>query len=152
MDEIAYNTADLDDGYESKLLDINTISAEVPLFARLYGEVEKTHPDDREKLKFNEVLKRILDHLATNLIEKHAHGSSSLRRSAEDVRRLPRRLAGFCPQIATENSALKRFLLKRLYNEPGIVMDREKSVDALSHSCFSFIWIIQMRCLNPTQS
>src|SRR6202035_2516720 len=32
VDEIAYNTADLDDGYEAKLLDIGTIRSTVPLF------------------------------------------------------------------------------------------------------------------------
>src|ERR1700692_4249743 len=32
VDEIAYNTADLDDGYEAKLLDIEMIRAGVPLF------------------------------------------------------------------------------------------------------------------------
>src|SRR4030081_1402982 len=43
VDEIAYNTADLDDGYEAKLLDIGMIRSEVPIFAELYGEVERNH-------------------------------------------------------------------------------------------------------------
>ena len=33
MDEIAYNTADLDDAYEAHLLDLDQLRAEVPLFA-----------------------------------------------------------------------------------------------------------------------
>src|SRR5260370_21292800 len=37
VDEIAYNTADLDDGYEAKLLDTGTIRSGVPLFSDLYG-------------------------------------------------------------------------------------------------------------------
>src|ERR1700680_99131 len=53
VDEIAYNTADLDDGYESKVLDIGMICAEVPLFARFYEDVERGHPQGLEKLKFN---------------------------------------------------------------------------------------------------
>src|ERR1022692_3389895 len=69
VDEIAYNTADLDDGYEAKVLDIEMIRAEVPLFARFYEEVERSHPQGLEKLKFNEAAKRVLDHLATGLIE-----------------------------------------------------------------------------------
>src|ERR1700737_3685120 len=69
VDEIAYNTADLDDGYEAKLLDIGTIRASVPLFAELYEEVERNHPQGLEKLKFNEAVKNMLDHLATDLIE-----------------------------------------------------------------------------------
>src|SRR6202045_2916701 len=36
VDEIAYNTADLDDGYEAHILNIDMICAEVPLFSRFY--------------------------------------------------------------------------------------------------------------------
>jgi dGTPase len=132
VDEIAYNTADLDDGYEAKLLDIETIRSQVPLFAELYGEVERSHPQGLEKLKFNEALKRVLDGLATDLIENtRAEAAASGASSVEDVRRLPRRLAGFSAQVAAENAALKKFLLERLYNHPAIVMDRSRSVEAL---------------------
>src|ERR1700720_1213507 len=44
VDEIAYNTADLDDGYEAHLLDIDMIRAGVPFFAQMYEEVERNHP------------------------------------------------------------------------------------------------------------
>jgi len=132
VDEIAYNTADLDDGYEAKLLDIEMIRSEVPVFAELYGEVERSHPQGLEKLKFNEAVKSILDRLATDLIENtRAEAAASGANSVEDVRHLSRRLAGFSPRAATENAALKKFLLERLYNQPAIVMDRERSVEAL---------------------
>ena len=133
VDEIAYNTADLDDGYEAKLLDIGTIRASVPLFAELYEDVERNHPQGLEKLKFNEAVKNTLDHLATDLIENtRAEAAASGVHSVEDLRRVTRRLAGFSPQVATENAALKKFLLEYLYNHPAIVMDRERSVEALS--------------------
>ncbi len=132
VDEIAYNTADLDDGYEAKLLDIEMIRSEVPVFAELYGEVERNHPQGLGKLKFNEAVKSILDRLATDLIENtRQEAAASGANSVEEVRRLARRLAGFSPQLATENAALKKFLLDRLYNQPAIVMDRERSVEAL---------------------
>jgi len=132
VDEIAYNTADLDDGYEAKLLDIELISSQAPLFAEFYEEVERGHAEGIEKLKFNESVKLIIDYLATDLIENtRAEAAASGANSVEDVRRLPRRLAGFSPQAATENAALKKFLLERLYNQPAIVMDRERSVEAL---------------------
>src|SRR5882724_8402385 len=69
VDEIAYNSADLDDGFESKLLDIEMICAGVPRFAEFYKDVERTHPEVRDKLKFNEAVKRMLDRFATDLIE-----------------------------------------------------------------------------------
>jgi dGTPase len=133
VDEIAYNTADLDDGYEAHVLDIEMICAEVPLFARFYEEVERSHAKGLEKLKFNEAAKRVLDHLATGLIENtRSVVAASGVQSVEDVRHAPRRLAGFNASLAAENSVLKKFLLARLYNNPAIVGDRERSVEALA--------------------
>jgi len=132
VDEIAYNTADLDDGFESKLLSIEMISAQVPLFAEFYSDVERTHPQGRDKLKFNEAVKRMLDRFASDLIEHtRAQAEASGEQSVEGIRHLPRRIAGFSPVVAAENAALKRFLLIHLYNHPSIVTDRERSVDAL---------------------
>ena len=133
LDEIAYNTADLDDGYEAHVLDIEMIRAEVPLFARFYDEVERSHPHGAEKLKFNEAAKRVLDYLATGLIENtRSIIVASGVQSVEDIRHAPRRLAGFSPPMAAENAALKKFLHTRLYNNPAIVGDRERSVEALA--------------------
>ena len=133
VDEIAYNTADLDDGYEAKVLNIGMICAGAPLFARFYEEIDRSHPQGREKMKFNEAVKHMLDYLATDLIETtRGEAAASGVRNVEDVRRSPRRLAGFSPQVAAENAALKKFLLEHLYNDPAIVADRERSVESLS--------------------
>src|SRR6202795_1975236 len=67
-DEIAYTTADLDDGYEARLLTLEQIRAGVPVFGGFYREVEQTYPDAIEKLLFNEALKRTLDRWAGDLI------------------------------------------------------------------------------------
>ena len=67
-DEIAYDTADLDDGYESRLLTLPQIRNGVPVFDRFYREAEKTYPAAIEKLKFNEAVKRILDRMVGDLI------------------------------------------------------------------------------------
>ena len=132
VDEIAYNTADLDDGYEAKLLDIEMIRSGVPLFAELYAEVDRAYPHGLEKLKFNDVVISMLDKLATDLIENtRMEAVTSGASSVEDVRRFARRLAGFSPEMARKNAALKKFLVERLYNDPAIVMDRERSVEAL---------------------
>jgi len=133
VDEIAYNTADLDDGYEAHILTIDRICGEVPLFARFYEQVHRSYPQGIEKLKFNEAAKRVLNHLATGLIENtQAAITTSGVQSVEDVRRAPRRLAGFSSTMAAENAALKKFLIARLYSQPAIVVDRERSVDALA--------------------
>src|ERR1700693_5196952 len=55
-DEIAYNTADLDDGYEARLLSLQEIREGIPAFERFYREVEQLYPNASHKLKFNEAL------------------------------------------------------------------------------------------------
>ena len=67
-DEIAYGTADLDDGYEARLLTLPQIRDGVPGFDGFYGEAERAYPNAMEKLKFNEAVKRILDRMVGDLI------------------------------------------------------------------------------------
>ncbi len=132
VDEIAYNTADLDDGFEARLIDLATILEGVPAFAETYAEVDRHYPTGRTKLKFNEALKRVLDALATDLVEttRRRIGESGIAQ-VEDVRRQPDRLVSFSAEAARKNADLKRFLFSRLYDSPAIVEDRERSVDAL---------------------
>jgi dGTPase len=138
VDEIAYNTADLDDGYEAHLIRLDQLRAEVPIFGAAYTEIDRRYPGGKEKLKFNEALKQVLDHLATDLIENTAaQVRQSGVQSVDDVRRQPRRLASFSPEMAKQNGDLKRFLFARLYSEPAISEDRDRSVAALD-SLFSF--------------
>jgi len=132
VDEIAYNTADLDDGFEAHLVDLHLLRAEVPLFGDAYAAVDRDYPQGARKLKFNEALKNVLDRLATDLIEttRHAAEASGVE-TVEDVRRLPRRLAGFSDELAQQNAGLKRFLFARVYSQPAIAEDRDRSVAAL---------------------
>jgi dGTPase len=132
VDEIAYNTADLDDGFEAHLVDLNVLLAEVPLFGDAHAAVDRDYPQGARKLKFNEALKNVLDQLATDLIEttRHAAEASGVE-TVEDVRRLPRRLAGFSRELAQQNAGLKRFLFARVYSQPAIAEDRDRSVAAL---------------------
>jgi dGTPase len=132
VDEIAYNSADLDDGFEARLLQIDMLREELPFFTEIYDEVDRGHPEGRTKLKIDETIKRLLDYLATDLIEQTQERiSASGAKDSEDIRRLADRLAGFSPRVAEISNALKRFLYRRLYDHPAIVEERDRSVSAL---------------------
>ena len=132
VDEIAYNSADVDDGFEARLLQIDMLREELPFFTDIYDEVDRGHPGGRTKLKIGETIKRLLDYLATDLIEQTQERiSASGAKNTDDIRRLPQRLAGFSPRAAKINTALKRFLYRRLYDHPAIVEERDRSVNAL---------------------
>src|ERR1043166_3761409 len=72
VDEIAYSTADLDDAREAEILDLDLLRAEVPLFNSAYSRVDREYPEAKEKLKFSEALKDVLNSLASDLIETTA--------------------------------------------------------------------------------
>jgi dGTPase len=132
VDEIAYNTADIDDALEAEVLDLAVLCKEVGFFGEAYTQVDSAHPGAREKLIFNEALKRVLDALATDLIETTQQGVlASKASSVEDIRRAPKRLAGFSDPAAARNSELKRFLFAYIYNHPAIAEDRDRSVKCL---------------------
>ncbi len=144
-DEIAYNTADLDDGVEAGLISIEQILAGIPLVNNFYREIETKHPNARPQLIFNEALKRALDYFATDLIETTRRNVAvSGVKSVDDVRhfvaakisdtsgsQMQSRLAKFTPEVARESRELKRFLKLNLYDSPAIAEDRDRGVAAL---------------------
>ena len=132
VDEIAYNTADLDDGFESRLFDFDLLRSEVPMFDETYAEIERRYPQGRRKLKFNEALKQILNRLVTDLIDNTViKVQQSAAKDSEAIRHLPKRLAAFSPEIAAKNADLKRFLYSHLYSHPAIAEERDRSVASL---------------------
>ena len=132
VDEIAYNTADLDDAREAELLNLDALRKEVPIFADAYAQIDAAYPAGREKLKFNAALRLVLDQLATDLIETtQQRVLVSGAATVDDIRRAPHRLAGFSHAFAEGNAQLKRFLFKHIYNHPAITEDRDRSVRCL---------------------
>jgi dGTPase len=120
-DEIAYNTADLDDGYEAHMLKLDDIRHGVAIFDRYFRQVEREFTGVRDKLKFNEALKRMLNHLVTDLIDNTRRRiESSGVRSLEDVRQHPERLAGFSPATDEERAQAKQFLYQNLYHSESL--------------------------------
>jgi dGTPase len=133
VDEIAYNTADLDDAREAELLDLEVLRAEVPIFAQAYAQVDRAYPAAKEKLKFSEALKDVLNALASDLIETTATlAMQSGVNSIEDVRRWPQRLVAMSPRMESEDATLKHFLSGNLYSNPVITDDRDRSIECLA--------------------
>jgi len=132
-DEIAYNTADLDDGCEARLITPAEIAGEVPVFREHFARVEATWPDAAEKLKFNEALKSLLDSLAGDLIENSlAVIRASGVETIEDVRRYPQRLIAFSSEMGARNAQIKKMLTRTLYRNPVLNPERERGAAMVS--------------------
>jgi dGTPase len=140
VDEIAYNTADLDDALEANLLDVEALRHEVPIFGEFYAHVAALHPDGKKKLVFNEALRHLLDHLASDLI---SHTEQRVREagvgSVEDIRRAPTRLAGFREEVRKQNARVKTFLFANIYNHPVITEECSRSVQCLEELFLYFL-------------
>jgi dGTPase len=128
-DEIAYSCADLDDGYEAKLLTLDKIREGAPLFGRLLRPFERKHPEAMEKLKFNEALKALMDSLVTDLIEATQERLKRMKLwTVNEVRTTPLRVVGLSARISRENQELKAFLRDNLYTHREIYSERKKIV------------------------
>jgi dGTPase len=131
-DEIAYDCADLDDGYEAKLLTLPLIRQELRLFDSLYRTVDRKYPMAREKLKFNEALKAMLNILVTDLIDSTRRSIAAARvRSVADVRARSRRLVSLGPRRARESKELKEFLYANLYSHRQLEAERKGIVQCV---------------------
>jgi dGTPase len=128
-DEIAYNTADLDDAYSAGMLEPDEIAAAVPGYAAILETVETQFPGAAPRERFHESLRQLVDSLVSGLIEGTVvRARASGAQSVEDVRNHPARLAAFTDDAAAASRALKRFLYARVYSSPALAKDRHRSM------------------------
>ena len=136
-DEIAYNTADLDDGYEAKLLSVPQIRERVRVFDRFFRQAQEEYPDAPEKLQFNEALKRVLNRFVTDLIENtRTRVADAGVTTLDDIRHFPRRLASFSAEVDDERREAKQFLYEALYNAKPL-QPAKKRAESLVNEVFT---------------
>jgi dGTPase len=132
-DEIAYNTADVDDGYSAGLFSLDDIARSVPGYAVIRDVVEFQFPGAPERIQFFESLRLLIDALVTGLIEgtiaaaKHA-GAATL----DDVRRHPQRLVRLTAEASAVSGDLKRFLHDTVYESQPLIEERQRSAGLIA--------------------
>jgi dGTPase len=148
-DEIAYNTADLDDGYEAHLLTLDGIRPRVRIFERFFREADAHYPAALEKLKFNEAVKGMLNRMVTDLIENtRARTTAAGVQSVADVRRHPERLAAFTDEVEAERREAKEFLYERLYFSAELLPEKHHAERVITE-LFEY-WIAHPDDLPPS--
>ena len=114
-DEIAYNNHDVEDGIRAGLVSVDQLRS-VDLFRRYHTEVAATHPGLAGRRLVYEVLRRMINHLVTDLIDSSA---GRLREAAiasvQQVRSHPGDLIGFSDATRESNQELKSFLRDHVY-------------------------------------
>ncbi len=148
-DEIAYLTADLDDGMEAGLLDIPHLRTNLELFERFYAPMSQSHQGASDKLIFNEALKRVLNALVGDLLEEtvrrvRAAGVQTLA----GVRAAGARLVAFSPAMEQARMQARRYLYANLYGSDELKRDHamaEKVVRDLFET-----WVANPALLPPS--
>jgi len=127
-DEIAYNSADLDDAYSAGLITPEEATAAVPLYAELNEAAETQFPGATERERFHESLRHLIDFLVGGLVEGTvAKAGEAGCGSVDEVRAHPTRLVAFTPAAKEAQRQLKRFLYSRVYSSPVLCEERERS-------------------------
>ena len=127
-DEIAYLTADLDDGVESGLLEIPHIRTHVRILARCFAPVQRDHPGVEEKYLFHEALQLMQNTLTEDLITNtRANLAASDLVTLAAIRSHGRRIATFSPQVESERLQEKQYLFDTLYTCPALTLEHEKA-------------------------
>jgi len=139
-DEIAYLTADLDDGIESGLLEIAHLRQHVRVLSRCFAAVERQHPEVDEKYLFHEALQLMQNILTDDLINNtranlEAHGLDTLER----VRQHRKRVATFSPEVQSERLQEKQYLYDHLYTCPELELEHNKAEEVVT-ALFDF-WV-----------
>jgi dGTPase len=113
-DEIAYLTADLDDGVESGLLEIGHIREHVDILRQSYIPVERAHPDAEEKYIFHDALQAMQKTLIMDL-------------------------AVFSAGAEAQRLQEKRYLYDTLYTSPALELEHDKAEEVIKE-LFEF-WV-----------
>ena len=127
-DEIAYITADMDDGMEAGMLHAQDLRQHVRIFDESLCAVEREYPAAAKNLLSNEALKRMLNTLVGDLIREtarrvHAGGVLTL----EDVRHSPQRLVAFSLEMEELRREAKQHLYATLYSREELQRDLQEA-------------------------
>ncbi|MGH9652922.1 MAG: dGTP triphosphohydrolase [Bryobacteraceae bacterium] len=138
-DEIAYNTADIDDAFSAGLLSLDDLSAAVPAFAELREQVAASFPGASGQVQFWEIRRQIINILIGGLIEGTRDAAEEVGvETAQDVRMLGHRLASLTPPASEIRSQIKTLLLTRVYAQGKLREERAEALEKM-RELFEFL-------------
>ena len=114
-DEIAYNNHDVDDGIRAGLIGVEQL-LDVKVFRRQHETVTKQYPQLAERRMLHEVIRRMVNFVAVDLIRTtEANLRSAKPRSIDEVRDRAKPLAAMSDEVRAEHLELKAFLNQHVY-------------------------------------
>jgi dGTPase len=131
-DEIAYLTADIDDGLEAGILHLEDVRKHVAIFDRAYRRMEEQHSSAAGKLLLAGGLTRMLNELTGDLIRETAKRTHQAEVSSlQSVRQHPERLASLSIEKEAERKQAKDYLHLRLYVSEEIKKNHKQAEEVV---------------------
>jgi dGTPase len=126
-DDVAYNNHDIDDGLRAGLFALDDL-ADVPLAGPIVAAVRREYPEIETERVMHETVRRMIGEMVEDVVEETGTrlGAAGVR-SADDVRRADRTLAGFSEAMRKNDVGLKRFLFQRMYRHERVTRMTERA-------------------------
>jgi dGTPase len=125
-DEIAYNTADLDDAYFAGMVSMEDACAAVDKIRELDETMDMQFPGASERVRLHEIIRALINWLVSGLMEGTLTAAKELA-DVDEVRASPRRIACFSPETAAGTSQLKGLLRSTVYESDRLAEARKLS-------------------------
>ncbi|MFQ5982712.1 MAG: deoxyguanosinetriphosphate triphosphohydrolase [Woeseiaceae bacterium] len=130
-DSIAYNNHDVDDGFRAGLLSLDHLCEEL-LFYDHYQAVSKEYPDLEDRRLIYEIIRRMINHVVSDLIERTGSRLEKLRPSSiDEVRGQSAPVVGFGSEVFDKHTSLKRFLNTNLYQHEQVLSMTSQAKDMI---------------------
>ena len=131
-DEIAYNTADIDDAFCAKIFTMEQIGEAIPIFAELAEAADTQFPGAPEYVRFWEIERHLMNILVGGLIHGTARAAEDAAvASLDQVRALPYRLAQLTPEAAEISGQMRALLVNRVYSYAQLLEHRSAALQKL---------------------
>jgi dGTPase len=132
-DEVAYNTADLDDAYAAGLLPLEQLRDSVPQFGTIAETIANQFPGATDEIQMYESLRAMIDWMVAGLLEGTMAAIAGAQvETVADIRRYPTRLAQFTAEVAETAAQCKAFLREHVYRAEPVVAERQASMDRIA--------------------
>ncbi len=130
-DEIAYNSADLDDGYSAGLVSPSDAADGSAKFAELWEAAETQFPGASEAVRMKEAVRGLINWLVTGLIEGTVGAAQGIA-GLDEIRANPSRIARFSAETGTGSLDLKQLLRRQVYCSETLLRLRGKSAGSVA--------------------
>jgi len=131
-DEIAYLSADLEDGLAAKILDLRTILENLPFAASFYEQAQSEYSAASPTLLANQAFKQMLNGMVTDFMEETVRQVTSMGAlTLEDIRKAPQRLARLSEPMEAARNQAKRFLYANLYQSPALDAEHQHAEEVI---------------------